>query len=117
MQRPLHEIEHEAFGIDHAALGALLAEKWQLPQNMVDAIRYHHEPLLDGNEVEMSWLVFVANQVSKALSDEEIQISMTSPLPGRVQTWLEIPFDEIANSLPNVEEEIENAKVFVQLSA
>lgn len=116
MQRPLHEIEQQVFGIDHAKLGALLAEKWQLPQNIVDAIRHHHEPLLD-DTVAMNWLVFVANQVSKELSDEEIQISVASPLPDKIQAWLGTPFDKLADSLPNIEEEIENAKVFVQLTA
>lgn len=117
MQRPLHEIEQEVFGIDHAALGALLAERWQLSQNMVDAIRYHHEPLLDDNMAAMNWLVFVANQVSKTVTEDEIQISMASPLPEKILGLLETPFDELADSLPNIEEEIENAKVFVQLTA
>ena len=38
------ERERTAFGIDHAELGAGLAEAWKLPQPIPDAIRFHHEP-------------------------------------------------------------------------
>lgn len=39
------EIERAYFGIDHAMLGAEIARLWQLPENLVTAIAYHHEPL------------------------------------------------------------------------
>lgn len=38
------ERERAVFGVDHAELGAALAERWQLPSPIPDAIRYHHEP-------------------------------------------------------------------------
>jgi putative nucleotidyltransferase with HDIG domain len=31
-------------GINHAEVGALIAEKWNFPDNLVAAIRYHHSP-------------------------------------------------------------------------
>lgn len=36
--------ERETFGIDHATVGAWLGEHWGLSPQIVDAIRYHHEP-------------------------------------------------------------------------
>ena len=36
------EAELDEFGFDHAELGALVAEKWKLPDRLVNAIRYHH---------------------------------------------------------------------------
>lgn len=42
--RSLVSVEQEVMGIDHAELGALLAEKWQLPEVLVAPIRYHHNP-------------------------------------------------------------------------
>jgi putative nucleotidyltransferase with HDIG domain len=38
------EIERAHFGIDHAMLGAEIARQWQLPENLVTAIAYHHQP-------------------------------------------------------------------------
>jgi putative nucleotidyltransferase with HDIG domain len=39
---PAIEAETDEFGFDHAMLGALVAEKWNLPGTLVSAIRYHH---------------------------------------------------------------------------
>lgn len=41
-RRPLHEIEPSVFGMDHCAIGELLAERWQLPLEMKEVIRCHH---------------------------------------------------------------------------
>ena len=38
------DVERANFGIDHARLGAEIARQWQLPENLVTAIAYHHEP-------------------------------------------------------------------------
>jgi len=38
------EAEKEIFGIDHAELGANVAEKWKFSTDMVDIIRNHHNP-------------------------------------------------------------------------
>ncbi|MGN0736607.1 HDOD domain-containing protein [Treponema porcinum] len=31
-------------GVNHAELGARIAEKWNFPQEIVDVVRYHHTP-------------------------------------------------------------------------
>jgi putative nucleotidyltransferase with HDIG domain len=36
--------ERAHFGIDHAMLGAEMAKRWRLPDDLVAAIRYHHNP-------------------------------------------------------------------------
>ena len=38
------EMEREAFGFDHADVGAELAVRWGLADEVVEAIRYHHTP-------------------------------------------------------------------------
>ncbi|MGD9055640.1 MAG: HDOD domain-containing protein [Desulfobacterales bacterium] len=37
-----YEAERKSLPIDHAKIGAHLAAKWQLPQGLIDAIRWHH---------------------------------------------------------------------------
>lgn len=43
-ERPLLDIETEVLGLDHCELGALYLERHRLPDLMVKAARYHHEP-------------------------------------------------------------------------
>ena len=42
--RPFLAYEREAFGADHAELGAILCERWSLPTAIIQAVRGHHEP-------------------------------------------------------------------------
>jgi len=116
MQRPLHVIEQEVFGLDHGSLGALLAEKWQLPGLMVEAIRHHHDSEQNDSEQVMNRAVFAANEVAKFIAEDDERISMISDMPDAIRSWLGSPFEEIADSLPNLEDEIDSAKVFIQLS-
>jgi putative nucleotidyltransferase with HDIG domain len=37
-------LEDVRAGMNHAEVGALLAEKWNFPENLVAAIRFHHTP-------------------------------------------------------------------------
>jgi HD-like signal output (HDOD) protein len=39
----LVEAEREAFGIDHAQIGARLLERWQFPRSMCEAVKAHHD--------------------------------------------------------------------------
>ncbi len=41
---PFDEAERNVLGIDYAEVGAALLEYWQLPANVVDAVRYHNRP-------------------------------------------------------------------------
>ena len=48
--RKFTDIEDQLLGCNHADMGALLAETWSLPPEIVDAVRHHHNltALVDG---------------------------------------------------------------------
>ena len=41
---PASTFEDLSAGMNHAELGAMIAEKWNFPDRLVAAIRYHHDP-------------------------------------------------------------------------
>jgi putative nucleotidyltransferase with HDIG domain len=41
---PPTTFENLAAGMNHAEIGALVAEKWNFPSALINAIRYHHDP-------------------------------------------------------------------------
>jgi len=41
---PKSTLEYLSAGMNHAGIGALIAEKWNFPEELVAAIRYHHNP-------------------------------------------------------------------------
>ncbi|OGV55709.1 MAG: hypothetical protein A2017_03245 [Lentisphaerae bacterium GWF2_44_16] len=42
--KSFYEAEKEAFGINHAELGARLLNSWSIPDNLSNAVRWHHAP-------------------------------------------------------------------------
>jgi len=42
---PNSVFEDLSAGMNHSGIGALIAQKWNFPENLVMAIRYHHDPL------------------------------------------------------------------------
>ncbi|MEW5813919.1 MAG: HDOD domain-containing protein [Spirochaetota bacterium] len=45
-EREIHRnfLEDLSAGLNHAEIGGLIAEKWNFPDSLIQAIRYHHEP-------------------------------------------------------------------------
>lgn len=39
---PLHKAEKKVIGVDHAAVGAWLARRWKMTDNLVNVLEYHH---------------------------------------------------------------------------
>jgi putative nucleotidyltransferase with HDIG domain len=57
------EAEEDVLGINHAALGGRIAEYWNFPLEIKDAIAYHHRPdLLEKEEKILPWIVYMADQ-------------------------------------------------------
>ncbi len=57
----LCSVEREKFGIDHPEIGAMLAEKWDLPELLVDAIGSHHKPETSAVDRELVTIVYLAD--------------------------------------------------------
>ncbi|MCB9134628.1 MAG: HDOD domain-containing protein [Anaerolineales bacterium] len=55
------EAEETLLGINHAQVGGLVAVKWNLPGNLVNAIRHHHLPSLSATHQTLGAIVNVAN--------------------------------------------------------
>ena len=65
-QRNPLEAEREILGVDHAELGALIAERWQLPGLIAESIRFHHTPMdaLDPDVRTLCDVITVADAVA-----------------------------------------------------
>src|SRR5690606_8698029 len=90
------ERERRVLGADHAELGAMLAEHWKLPPEIVESIRTHHAPPPAGDNAINKAVVIVhlANQLAKYcyvysedmeidIVDDELfrSVSLIGPLP------------------------------------
>jgi HD-like signal output (HDOD) protein len=61
---PSSVLEKFSFGMNHAEVGALIAEKWNFPDQLVDGIRYHNDPLQAGRSSrDVVFCVYLANSI------------------------------------------------------
>jgi HD-like signal output (HDOD) protein len=57
------EAEETVLGINHADLGGKIAEHWNFPVEIRDAIAFHHRPdLLQKSDKIMPWIVYMADE-------------------------------------------------------
>ena len=77
--------ETAAFGADHAAVGALLGNKWKLPADLNTAIRWHHSPagafeVTDPPALRKAvHIVHIANQLAKFCFSYSQEMEIDSP--------------------------------------
>jgi putative nucleotidyltransferase with HDIG domain len=59
---PASTFEDLAAGMNHAEIGALIAEKWNFPEGLIEAIRFHHDPAAASeNNKDLVETVYLAN--------------------------------------------------------
>ena len=59
---PASTFEDLSTGMNHAEIGALIAEKWNFPEGLINSIRYHHDPISAPEEYrDLVDTVYLAN--------------------------------------------------------
>lgn len=62
---PVQQLEREILGVDHTQLGAWLMEAWELPPEIIVAVREHHDPRYCGPHAVYARLVQVTDCMLK----------------------------------------------------
>jgi putative nucleotidyltransferase with HDIG domain len=62
---PLSQVEEKLIGIDHATVGGLIAEHWNFPVALADAIRFHHTPSFARINQRLPAIVNLANSFAE----------------------------------------------------
>lgn len=61
------QAENELLGCDHSRAGAMLAERWNFPETLVEVIRHCHEPARSRTERPVCEVVQIAGCIASAL--------------------------------------------------
>lgn len=89
---PTLDFERRKTGYDHAEAGAALLDSWELPTEIVAAIRWHHEPLQAVEHKRLALAVGVADKVA------HFAVSL-QPGSAAIDRWVQGNFDASAFSL------------------
>jgi len=62
---PVSELEMQIFGMTHHEVGALLMEKWRLPEEIIVAAREHHNPDYNDEHATYAKIIMLADYILK----------------------------------------------------
>ena len=74
------ELEEIIIGFDHATVGGYIAQQWNLPDDLVEAITHHHTPERAQGQEQLTSIVHVANALANLLGVGESVDSFLNPL-------------------------------------
>jgi len=109
----LHLALRSVLGVDHAVVGAMLAEKWRFAPHLVETIRHQYGPEL--TDSDMIACVFGANQISKKLNFGFGGNPCIEEFPPTIVKRLNGTLDEVINSLGDLTPMFEEAKIFLKI--
>ena len=70
----LDTVERFVIGVEGPLLGAWLMQDWQLPEEVVTAVRHHHRPDYRGHHWQYAALVTIADRLIRQLEEEEVKL-------------------------------------------
>lgn len=107
------EAEELYWGMDHAVIGALMLKSWDLPDNLVEPINWHHAPDLSPGHANESMIVCLADTAAFATEDPEG--SFTEKIK-ELCTQMEVDMNEVMETAEEMAES-EEVEEFVHLLA
>lgn len=97
--RKLVQAELSAFEIQHADIGAMLAERWKLPRDLVLPVKYHERPTAAPMEcAELIRCVGVGNLLHDVLTDADPTPAMRK-LYDKAGYWFNLTPTEVENAV------------------
>jgi len=125
MERALKRVEVEEvslsiaemieIGADHAQLGGMLAEKWQLPHTLVTCIKEHHSLEPNSGPNKVLDCVVAANVIVKQVGFGCAGNLIEERLPDHVSARFGMELAELQESIGNLDEELEKANAFIRI--
>lgn len=103
----LAELERLVLHLDHARLGALLADKWELPFELVDLIGSHEDYTTSTNP-DCARILYIADRIVYQIQ-EETAICTQTPLQNEDKKFLRISDPEFEELTLEVRERVDKA--------
>ena len=107
--------ENMVLGTDHAEIGAQILTQWSFPCDVVDAVRWHHDPDFPekpGSAIDIVYLANLLCQTDGAGNEKETDCTELSPAVIE-RLGLEVSqFDEIKTSVAQWVDELSDALTF-----
>ncbi|MCX8056284.1 MAG: HDOD domain-containing protein [Ignavibacteria bacterium] len=98
--------ENLIIGKTHCEIGASIAEKWNLPEPLIDAIRFHHTPSSAEKNQKLVSIVHLADFIASKEAPQYLLSSEDEPLDKSIISILNIPDEsylyDVINNVSNL---------------
>ena len=105
--------ENEVLGYNHADMGKLLAQKWNLPTKLVQIIAHHHQPVNAGSFTAEAAIVHLADIFCRALNIGHGGDDKIPPLDKFAWERLQIQTDAIESIMAALHREYRDISSFI----
>lgn len=112
---PLHEVERERFGFTHADVGQMLARKWQFPDNLLEAIAYHHTPNAAVRCPRETAIVHLADIIARAKILGSPYDQRVPPLNAQAWEATGLKRNQLEALMQTTDEEFEKGQAFISI--
>ena len=102
----LLEMETRIIGINHSDIGYRVADKWNLPVNLSETIRCHHNPLDSLSHTKLVSVVYLANKLANLIA-QPAPILDINRFDSHTLDYLKISQDKLYTILSSCKEEID----------
>ncbi len=112
-ERSFLEVEQEILGFHHGEVGARIAEKWKLPEDLVEAIASHHNPSEAVINPKMTSMVHVADGIVMMMGLHLGIDGMSYPFSESAMTQLNLDEQLISEIMSEVADIISDEGIFI----
>lgn len=106
------EFEREIIGVDHAEVGAIMIDKWNLPEYFIEPIKYHHEPSKAKNKF-ITNILHIADIIAKFTSINYHDELKKAHIDGDAISALRLNENDLKMIVEKLEYEMSNADLFL----
>ncbi len=109
---PFNEAEDRILGFNHATVGGKVAEKWNLPADLVDAISFHHHPEEAEKNPQLTAVVHLADAMTLQMGLGLGIDGLMYPLSGETMDLLDVTEQELEEVMAEIVDVFIDGDVF-----
>ncbi len=115
---PHFQVELDTIGADHAQAGAWLGKKWHLAEELIEVIRWHHEPEnADERHKELVMLCHAGNYVCNLVKIGNSGDAVAPAFFRGVWKRLGVDIEDLSGIMDQIKEESKNSELLLALAA
>lgn len=106
------ELEEKVIGYNHATVGGFLAKNWNLPEDLVEGIMYHHTPLSAPNYAKLACSIHIANGLASLLGAGGGVDSFFNPIQKEILDQLTLDETDLERLISDIGEFMVDPAIF-----